>query len=47
MFAVVNAQGQVFYGAAERPAVFESKEQAEAVASYFNEAHGPLSVEVQ
>jgi hypothetical protein len=44
MFAVVNEAGQVFYGASESPAVFETKEQASAVAAYFNEAYGPLSV---
>ena len=45
MFAVMNSDEQVFYGCSENPAVFETKEQAEAVASYFDEAYGPLYVE--
>ena len=44
MFAVKNADGEVFYGAGDKPAVFESREQAHAVASYFEEAYGPLFV---
>lgn len=44
MFAVINDAGQVFYGASEKPAVFDTEEQASAVASYFDEAYGPLSV---
>ena len=44
MFVVKNADGEVFYGAGDKPAVFESHEQAHAVASYFEEAYGPLFV---
>ena len=44
-FAVVNEEGRVFYGAALTPAIFETRERAETVAAYFNNAYGPLHVE--
>lgn len=44
MYAVVNEEGAVFYGEGTKPALFNDQGDAKAVAAWFDDAYGPLSV---